>query len=75
MPNTVRLHRVFAMASPDRMTAIGDWLSGRCRPVQRRSSPNASGLIVDGRSSTRCRLSRLWKADIRLLRRAAMSGG
>jgi hypothetical protein len=30
MPNTVRLHRVLAMASPDRMTAIGDWLSGRC---------------------------------------------
>jgi hypothetical protein len=26
IPNTVRLHRVLAMASPDRMTAIGDWL-------------------------------------------------
>ena len=33
MPNTVRLHRVLAMASPGRMTAIGDWLSGRCWPI------------------------------------------
>ncbi len=32
MPNAVRLHRVLAMASPDRMTAIGDWLYGRCGP-------------------------------------------
>jgi len=37
-------------------------------PFQRPSSLNTSGLMVDGRSSTRCCHSRRWKADFRRIR-------
>ena len=45
MPNTVRLHRVLAMASPDRMTAISDWLSGRCWAELRRTGKKILGQL------------------------------
>jgi len=60
MPNTVRLHRGLAMASPDGMTAIGDWLYGRCWA----GSGQISRRLIRP-SSTHCRQRRRCKADTR----------